>query len=478
MVSLGMILALLLPSLTGCLWGDSPEPEPPPPGPFDFEEQIPLTTYYHYANQTNVTDMQSSWANLTDNNTPFWSLATYYGIGETTFEPTIGVTSQGSLFMTSWGGLGRGTHIIRSQDQGKSWEDIGPVWPGTSIGVTPSSNDPYLYVDPYTDRLVKFDMHALTTMFFEYSDNEGNSFSPPFPATGAYTPQDHQTIASAPPPAGFPHPILHPTIYVFCINTGAQGPIGAQCDSSFDGGHTWEGQVPGHPASSQCAGLSAHLVGASDGTFYRGNPACEGPAAYRSLDGGRTWTEHVIATTTPSSSHEIALGVDAGNNVHALWIGEDLMPWYSNSKDRGDTWSTPVNVALPGVTGTGFPTIAGGADGRVVFAYIGQNGNGPWSGYMGIMTDAFADNPLITTVAINAPDDPLNEEEDCGYRRCGGFGDFIDIVIDVEGRPWVAMAHDVSGQIGIAGTLVTGPALRGPLQPLPPIEAGGPDTLG
>ena len=38
------------------------------------------------------------------------------------------------------------------------------------------------------------------------------------------------------------------------------------------------------------------------------------------------------------------------------------------------------------------------------------------------MTDAFNETPLITTVQINADDDPLdNASPTCGYERCGGF---------------------------------------------------------
>ena len=53
--------------------------------------------------------------------------------------------------------------------------------------------------------------------------------------------------------------------------------------------------------------------------------------------------------------------------------------------------------------------------------------------------------------------------------------DFIDVVIDQEGRPWIALAHNPGGEEGIAGTLVIGPRLRGPL---PPLSPGGPETLG
>ena len=101
-----------------------------------------------------------------------------------------------------------------------------------------------------------------------------------------------------------------------------------------------------------------------------------------------------------------------------------------------------------------------------------------WDGYLGIMTDAFAEHPLITTVAVNAPEDKLDESNDCGYRRCGGFGDFIDIVIDHEGRPWAAMSHNPSGNIGIVGTFWDGPALRGDLGYIETVlPVGGPSTL-
>ena len=59
----------------------------------------------------------------------------------------------------------------------------------------------------------------------------------------------------------------------------------------------------------------------------------------------------------------------------------------------------------------------------------------------------------------------------------GGFGDFIDVEIDDEGRPWIALAHNTNGELGIVGTYVTGPALFGELRLLPEILPGGPATL-
>ncbi len=448
--------------------------------PFDnFTEPIPDTTNYDLGGGKNISD-----SNITDilvgNNTPFFTNGTYYGIGTTTFEPTIGVTSTGALFITNYGGTGRGTHIIRSKDQGQTWEDMGPTVVGDT-GQVPNSNDPYLYVDPWTDRVVKFDMHALLGMTLEYSDDEGETWTAPIPVTGE-SPQDHQTIASAPPPAGFQRPMFHETIYVYSINTGLQGGgIGGSYGSnSFDGGITWDRPEKPHYeiGTSPASGLSGHLCGANDGSFYRGQPSSGGPAVYRSTDGGYLWTEHTITTVTGTQTHEVAVGTDEANNVHAFWIGADDLPYYSFSTDRAETWREPILVAPEGLTGSGFPTIVAGADGRAAFGYLGNTiGGSGWSGYLGIITDAYAEYPLITTVAINDPSDPLDTSEWSNFGRLGGFGDFIDICIDPDGRPWVAMAHDVKGEIGIVGTFTEGPALRGDLDYLVPIPAGGPSTI-
>ncbi|MBE48667.1 MAG: hypothetical protein CMB04_02500, partial [Euryarchaeota archaeon] len=59
--------------------------------------------------------------------------------------------------------------------------------------------------------------------------------------------------------------------------------------------------------------------------------------------------------------------------------------------------------------------------------------------------------------------------------RCGGFGDFNDIIIDQHGRAWFGLAHNVGGEIGIFGTMAIGPTLRD--MPLATLPIGGPSTL-
>jgi len=480
-----LVLAVITPLFSGCFGSEEEVKEIIEDGPFSFAQPLPMETFYHFAGGINAlnqsaVDAANITANLTGNNTPFYANGTYFGIGFTTFEPTLGITSTGSMFFTNYRGTGDGTHIIKGTNYGQDWEDVGPfnpIFPTT--GQVPSSNDPYVYVDKWTDRIVKFDMHALTAMFVEYSDDDGSSWSIPLTAEGYYSTQDHQSIASMPDVNGIG---FHESIYVFCINTGASA-VGPQCSRSLNGGVTWDIQRPGYPIGEpQCSGLHGHVAGGSDGSVYRGNPSCEGPAVYRSLDGGYTWTEHTISTTVGMQegwhNHEVAVAVDEGGNVHTTWIATDNMPYYAYSRDQGDTWSEPMMIAAPGVNQTGFPTIFAGDEGRVALGYIGlQGGQSGWNGYMAVLTDAFNEYPLITSVSVNLFEDPLDSSEDCGNVRCGGFGDFIDIEIDDEGRPWIALAHNVRNQEGIVGTFVTGPSLYGDLIQLEVIEAGGNTTL-
>ena len=483
-----LVLAVITPLFSGCFGSEEEVKEIIEDGPFSFAQPLPMETFYHFAGGINAlnqsaVDAANITANLTGNNTPFYANGTYFGIGFTTFEPTLGITNTGSIFFTNYRGTGDGTHIIKGTNYGQDWEDVGPfnpIFPTT--GQVPSSNDPYVYVDKWTDRIVKFDMHALTAMFVEYSDDDGSSWSIPLTAEGYYSTQDHQSIASMPDVNGIG---FHESIYVFCINTGASA-VGPQCSRSLNGGVTWDIQRPGYPIGEpQCSGLHGHVAGGSDGSVYRGNPSCEGPAVYRSLDGGYTWTEHTISTTVGMQdgwhNHEVAVAVDEGGNVHTTWIATDNMPYYAYSRDQGDTWSEPMMIAAPGVNQTGFPTIFAGDKGRVALGYIGLQGDldmvSGWNGYMAVLTDAFNEYPLITSVSVNLFEDPLDSSEDCGNVRCGGFGDFIDIEIDDEGRPWIALAHNVRNQEGIVGTFVTGPSLYGDLIQLEVIEAGGNSTL-
>ncbi len=473
-------------SLAGCLNPDDNRGTLKEPTPFDFDSPTPATTFYHFDGARNATDFYevNGTSVIYGNNIPIFSEGTYYGIGTTTFEPTIGVTQAGNVYMTSWGtGSGGATAIVQCTNMvtmtnlsDYSCTDVGPPW-------VPNSNDPYLYVDLWTDAIMKFDMHALSGMTVEFSENEGSTWRGPTAITWPYTVQDHQTIASSPYPC--PQPVnCYDTTYVFCVNGNFAAPL---CSSSFDGGITWTPEQEGAPSGCNSGGLTGHIIGSNNGNFYRGNPSCDGTSysVYRSTNGGFDWTEHVLPTQSTGTAdtwnfEEVAVAADDADYLHASWIGLNNLPYYSYSQDEGDTWSDPIMISPPGVNGTGFITIAAGSEGRTAMGYIGTtNGGSTWNGYMTVITDSFNENPLLTTVVVNLPDDPLeNAKNDCGYDRCGGFGDFIDIVVAADGRPWFGLAHNPAGEIGIFGTFAEGPSLRGDaVTALPPLPLGGAVTL-
>jgi len=472
-----LVFVFLSTPLAGCFAEDTEVTEVTIESVWTFEKND--LTWYHYAGAVDA------WGNdsvaLGDRNLPFPAEGTYYGIGMSTFEPTMGITQTDMMVMSSYGNGPAGSTAIISCDLigmvdilDYSCENVyDPFLP------IANSNDPYIYVDPWTSRIMKFDMHALLGMTVEWSDDEGSSWQGPSVATQVYSVQDHQTIASSNMPAA-----LYETTWMFCINGNAPHPL---CSSSQDGGATWGPETSGAPVTCSSGGLSAHLVGSIDGNFYRGNKGCtgEGYSIFRTTNAGLSWTEHELPTSVTGTAdtwnaEEAQVEVDSEGNVHAMWMGLDNMPYWSYSIDQGDTWSNATMIAPPiNLSGTGFPVVVAGDAGTVAFGYVGETAGDEetWNAYLTYATDAFNETPLFTTVQLNQDGDPIDQETDCGYNRCGGLGDFLDIRVDQYGRTWFSLSHNLA-DIGIFGTINEGPSLRGDLiTMMDAMPAGGMPTL-
>ena len=93
--------------LSGCFGSEEEEEVVIDKGVFDFE--IGNRTWYHYPGGIDAIGNSS---NLSGNNIPFYSTSSYYGIGMSTFEPTMGITSTGNLYITSWGNGNSGSTAI------------------------------------------------------------------------------------------------------------------------------------------------------------------------------------------------------------------------------------------------------------------------------------------------------------------------------------------------------------------------------
>ena len=114
--AIALAVLMICTSLSGCL-GSEEEVVTEDSSPFDFDRPISNTTWYHYSGGVDALDetaviAANITANLTGDNTPFWSSASYYGIGLSTFEPTMGITSDDNLYMTSWGNGAAGSTAI------------------------------------------------------------------------------------------------------------------------------------------------------------------------------------------------------------------------------------------------------------------------------------------------------------------------------------------------------------------------------
>lgn len=423
-------------------------------------------------------------------------------------EPTIGVTSDGSVFITAnvpnpscapaggcpvvpYANFNNGPTILRSQDKGQTWEDVFPKLP-TGDSYKLRTWDPYVYVDRATDRVFMDDIYPLGCGFMSFSDDLGASWMHNPAACGNPQVNDHQTIVTAKPRV-LPT-VGYDNLVYRCVNNVAS----AACAISVNGGLTFSPQIPIGPTvgQNQCAAITGHLESDPEGRVYIGIPCQAGPGVLKTEDDGQTWTLAIVKEGMALDGHDIDLATDEAGNVYAFFLSEG-MPWLSTSTDFGATWSEPVMVAAPGVTAVKFNAIAGGAPGKVAFAYVGTTipdalslppaecgilpafpctdpkewAEATWNAYVGVIEDALAPELVIQTVTANDPADPLARGA-CGD-RCHGMTDFIDIVIDAEGRPWasfvdVCVAECVTdpsvlfdGNLGIAASLITGPALRG-----------------
>lgn len=429
-----------------------------------------------------------------------------YSLGVDATEPTIGVDAEGIVYMTGFGknAVGRTVPtVMRSTDKGQTWEDKGP-------GTHPLTHDPYVFVDVETGRVFTDDIAPLSCGMMSWSDDQGESWTTNPYSCGNSQVNDHQTFVTATP--RLLPTVGYPKLVYRCVNNGAY----AACAISQNGGLTFTPQIPVYTLAEGCSTIFGHLRADFEGRVYLPKADCHGAGYFVTEDDGLSWTWVTIDTEHPAEGHDLGLAIDEVGNLYATWNSEGMV-YLSTSQDHGATWSKARNVVAPGVTATMFNTVATGGVGKIAFAYVGSTipggyegkpsgvgglmgdlvgepepeewANATWNGYIGVITDALSDDFTIQTVTANDPADPLARGL-CGRTRCHGMNDFIDMVVDGEGRPWVAFV-DVCTQecvtdptvkfdqsIGFAGTLVSGPALvtgGGVLAPILPPPAAKAD---
>ncbi|MAM36787.1 MAG: hypothetical protein CL988_06475, partial [Euryarchaeota archaeon] len=108
-------------------------------------------------------------------------------VGETGKEPSIGVTSSGCIFFIAM------EKVMRSCDAGETWEET-----QDPVQCSPTTSDPYGWVDTITDRVFNVQMIGLETAWICWSDDDGQTWLGNPHDSGTTPINDHIKLATGP----------------------------------------------------------------------------------------------------------------------------------------------------------------------------------------------------------------------------------------------------------------------------------------
>jgi hypothetical protein len=415
----------------------------------------------------------------------------FKAVGRQAAEPTVGVNRNNVAFFaagtfdfptsTAPARLAR-TLVMRSADKGNTWQAVSPslttTLPEDEVNITfpPNSLDPYIHMDSVganpaskTGRVFSVDLDLICGANAIFSDDEGAHWTA-VPLFACNEPvNDHQTITTAPPPAGV-LTLGYPSMLYFCYNQVGD----STCSRSNNGGLTFTPTTPAFPgvdpnAGTLCGGLTGHLAADSAGRIFLPKGHCGLPWVAVSSDAGNSWTRVKITSNTPMEDHEVSLAVDTADNVYAVWQdGVFRLPFLSVSRDHGMTWSTPIMMAPPKVREVNFPTIAAGSSGRIAVLFPGtesgdrSDATRPWNIYVVESVNALDANPTFTWTTANDRNDPVHRGS-CGPGRCdaedeGSMFDFLDMQVSpADGAFWGTASDTCVADPDPANNCVTNP---------------------
>jgi hypothetical protein len=370
-------------------------------------------------------------------------------VGERGPEPSIGITPTGCAFFVAL------EKVMRSCDGAATWERVdAPL-------MSPTSNDPYLWVDTATGRIFDIQMGPLTHTWIAWSDDDGKSWLGNPYDNGPTPVNDHIKVGSGPwvngeqPGYNTVGDAVYDQAVYFCYNKLA----GVFCYTSFDGGMTFPvgGNVVGQAGAG---GLHGAITTAPDGTVYV-PPRSATPTVYMSKDNGLSWESRTMGDDvgTPNPRKNTEIGTDSESNGYHVWVGEDHGVYMSRSTDSGDTWEqTSLRISPGGITSATFPHIDAGDPGHVAVAYLGAtnfagnpqvaDGNetveaAEYYLYLSQTQNGLDAEPVWTTIRLT--DDPVQVGSICLNSGACSNGnrnllDFNDLTMDSEGRVWIAYA--------------------------------------
>ncbi len=392
--------------------------------------------------------------------------------GKDAGEPSIGVNwKTGQVFLQALLRTVRATFPATGSDA--------PVLKDVSSTTTSRfTADPYLFTDSRTGRTFA-DQLLLPSSACAFTDTDGPGNMSPTPDTAGTT---GYTVCGQLPTAGVDHQTLgggrysdtakpalagatgYPDAVYYC----SQGIAAAFCQRSDTGGQAFQPGIPIYTAADGCGGLHGHVrVAPNDGTVYVPNKACGTTQAVTvSQDNGTTWKVKSIPDSSPGAS-DPSVSAGLGGKIYFGYENGDGTPRIATSDDRGDHWSTSVDVGSTlGIKRSVFPTVIAGDNDRASFAFLGsttpgesdadaygvdpndatQYSGGTWRLYVSTTYDGGAHWNTVDA----SGDDPVQRGRICqAGTTCTGSTrnllDYIDITVDRQGRALVGYADGCTG---------------------------------
>ena len=405
-------------------------------------------------------------------------------VGENAAEPSIGFNTATKRAMYIAGLQTLQVTFPENIAPAGSVPEAAPAqWKDVSFLTTKTrSLDPILFTDQNTGRTFVSQLNSVAAAvalvgansLMAFSDDDGATWTPAqlnLPDGS----NDHQTVGSGPYPASVPlgNDINKGSAVYYCGQMGnvLVATSVALCSRSDNGGLTFNRPTPVYPGSPVPGGCSqllhGHVKVAPDGTVYLPNAQCGGRQAVAvSTDAGTTWTVRGIpGSLTPAGILDPSVGIsndppEPGGTSNTIYVGytgrvpggnaTDNHAYVAVSRDRGVTWSTPVDLgASHGIKNAVWAqTVAGDAN-RAAVAFLGTTTSGDhqaadfkgtWYGYVAYTYDG---GKTWTTV-LATPNGPVQREA-CiwnggGNNPCRNLLDFNDVTIDDRGRVLFAYA--------------------------------------
>jgi len=305
------------------------------------------------------------------------SYINYYppsGVAEDFGEPSIGANWQSGKIMF-FGGFSPYALRVGFND---ATTPATVTWDQTAllVAATPRvAGDPILFTDRDTGRTFVSQLFGLTPFNgMDYTDDDGATYLPSM-GSGIGSGVDHQTIGGGPFHAPIPGGATYPHSVYYCAQDGlnSNGTGIANCALSIDGGVTFGPAVPVYALSvNGCFPLHGHMKVGPDGTTYLPNRKCgAGAGLVLTEDNGLTWSARTVPNSSVGDS-DASLGIATDGTLFLGYEGSDGHAYIAVSRNKGTTWTNPVDVGTQlGLQNAIFPAVVagdGGTNARAAFA--------------------------------------------------------------------------------------------------------------